>query len=63
MQLKKIKLRIELTYDDVLMHGDDPDSISWFFREIILGQDLYLLDGGELGDEVGKVKVMSIDKF
>ena len=28
--MKTIKLLIELTYDEDMMHGEDPESIRWF---------------------------------
>ena len=31
--MKTIKLEIELTYDDNIMHGDDPDAIKWFYQD------------------------------
>ena len=56
--MKTIKLLVELTYNNDIMHGDDPDSIVWFNDEI-LGNDL-ILWSNELGDEVGFIKVLEI---
>jgi len=61
--MKKLKLEIELTYDDELMHsGDsDPQSKAWFTREVLLKEEGGLiLHSNEIGDEVGEVRVLSI---
>ena len=58
--MAKIKMTIELDYDDDLMHGNDDDSIQWFFQDILKGDDLHLGDFGELGDIIGRVKVINI---
>jgi hypothetical protein len=55
--MKTIKIVGELTYDDQLMHGDDPESIKWFYDLIIMGDDLEVMDFGDLGDSVGKLKI------
>lgn len=63
--MKTLKLEIELTYDDDMMHsGDngDKDAKDWFFRDVLAGE-LELFDKVEIGDEIGKVKVIKlIDK-
>jgi len=61
--MAKIRMVIELEYDDEIMHGDSEEDKEWFFDEILMNN----LDGplvlfsNELGDEVGIVKVLSID--
>lgn len=56
--MKKMKLLVEFEYDDDLMYGDDEDAEAWFFS--ILYQDtLYLEARGDLGDEMGTIKVLS----
>ena len=57
--MKTLRLEIELTYDDVQMHGDDIHAEDWFINDI-LGGELDLVDKIELGDDIGKVKVISI---
>ena len=58
--MRKIKLHIELTYDDELMHGeDDPDAKDWFINTILKGDGLYLAERGEIDDEIGTVKILS----
>lgn len=54
--MKKIKLLIELEYDDDVMHGDDPESIEWFNEE--LGSDHLWLWSNDIGDEIGSIKVL-----
>jgi hypothetical protein len=53
--MRKITFVAELTYDDELMHGDDTD---WFYNEILLGENLVLHDNGDLGDDIGTIKVL-----
>lgn len=55
----KIKLLVELDYDDEVMHGDDPEAIAWFNNEIIspTSNNLSLFCNG-IGDEVGKIRVI-----
>jgi len=62
--MKTITLEIELTYDDDMMHGGDhgdDDAKTWFFRDV-LSNELELYEKAELGDEIGKVKVVRIIK-
>ena len=60
--MKKLILEIELEYDENIMHGQDPCSIAWFNREVIgVQKDCGLiLHSNEIGDEVGKVTVLSV---
>ena len=66
--MKTIKLEIELTYDDNIMHEDDPDAIKWFYKDILekelTNEDCpnLILHSNEIGDEVGVVKVIKILK-
>ena len=58
--MKKIRLEIELEYDDVGMHGDDTEAVKWFHDEILNGKKgLLLLHSNEIGDNVGKVEVIA----
>ena len=57
MSDKTIRLLIDLTYNQDIMHGDDEESIEWF-NEILLGDNLHLGDFGDLGDMIGSVKVV-----
>lgn len=57
--MKTIRLTIDLTYEDDVMHGNDLDSFEWF-RSILLGDDLQMGDFGDLGDMIGSVKVLEI---
>jgi hypothetical protein len=62
--VKTIRLEIELTYDDDLMHcGDeDQEAKEWFYNSLMFPQDLLILHSNEIGDEIGEVKVLSIAK-
>ena len=57
--MRKIKMIIELTYDAEMMHGNDPEAIEWFEKEILGGE--LILHSNELGDEVGKVRITDDD--
>lgn len=56
--MRKIRLLIELEYDDVVMHGDDVDSKRWFDEDVLGSPHLYLGEQGDLGDHVGYVRVI-----
>lgn len=59
--MAKIRMTIELDYDAELMHGNDADAIEWFFEDILM-QDLLFLHSNEIGDIIGTVKIIEIDK-
>lgn len=59
--MKKIKMIIELEYDDEIMHDTDQEAIDWFNKDILLGKKgLLLLHSNEIGDHVGKVEGLKI---
>ena len=59
--MKKIKLIIELKYDDKLMHDGDRDieAKKWFFDDI-LKKDKLILQSNLIGDAIGTVKVLDL---
>ena len=61
--MKKLRMLIELEYDDEIMHHSDPDAINWFHQNVLLspseGGEL-ILNSNELGDSLGIVKVLGI---
>ena len=57
--MKTIRLTVDLTYDDDVMHGDDQESIEWF-HSILLGDNLQLGEFGDLGDMIGSVRVVEM---
>lgn len=60
--MKKIKMIVELNYDAKLMHGDDKESIDWFYKDILGSKrknDL-ILHSNKIGDEIGTIKVVKI---
>ena len=61
--MKTLRMTIELTYDDDMMHGVEQESIDWFENDILLnkagGEDL-LLHSNEIGDTIGTIKVLDI---
>ena len=57
----KIQLLIELDYDDRIIHGDDPEAVSWFYDDVLKGTDeLLILHSNLIGDEIGLVKVLEV---
>lgn len=55
--MKTERLMIELEYDDDMMHGKiSQEALEWFWLEV-MGGDL-ILHSNEIGDEVGRVKVL-----
>lgn len=59
--MKKIRMVIELEYDDEVMHGADQEAIDWFNSDILLGKKgLLLLHSNEIGDNVGSVEGIEI---
>tara|TARA_R110000824_G_scaffold382084_1_gene575162 strand:+ start:59 stop:244 length:186 start_codon:yes stop_codon:yes gene_type:complete len=56
--MKTIKMTVEFTYDDESMHGDDTVAEDWFFNDILGGNDLILMDRGDLGDDLGDIKIL-----
>ena len=56
--MKIERLVIELEYDDKMMHNDEPEAVEWFWLDVMGGGELYL-HSNEIGDEVGRVKVIS----
>jgi hypothetical protein len=57
--MRTIRLTIDLTYNEQVMHGNKPEEIEWF-KNILLGDDLELGDFGDLGDMIGSVKVVEM---
>jgi len=59
--MAKIVMTVELDYDAEAMHGGDDEAKAWFFGEILheeIGE--LLLHSCNLGDTVGKVRVVSV---
>ncbi len=62
--MKTIKLEVELTYDNEVIHDDDPESLEWFYNNILKqseSDELLLLHSNEFGDTIGEIKVINID--
>lgn len=57
--MKTVRLLIDLTYDDKLLYGNDPDGIRWFEEEVLGSKNLTLFERGELDDDVGEVKIVA----
>lgn len=61
--MKTIRLEIELTYDDELTHSGEKDQEckELFYDCLLFPQDRLTLFSNEIGDEMGDVKVLSVD--
>jgi len=63
--MKTLRITVELTYDDNLMHGNEQESIDWFENDILMqkaeGEELRL-HSTEIGDFIGTIKVLRIGK-
>lgn len=57
MSDRTIRLLVDLTYNADLIHGDDKEAIAGFYN-VLFGSYLSLLDRGDLGDEIGSIKVI-----
>lgn len=57
--MKKIKLLIEVEYNDDAMHDNIQESIDWFNNDILFVNNL-ILHCNEIGDTIGNVKVLEI---
>jgi len=58
--MRKIILVIELEYDDEMMHWGDEDAEAkrWFDESVLGSSKLCLHENGDLGDEVGHVRIL-----
>lgn len=56
----KIKMLVELDYDqDLMFDPDREEARDWFFNEV-LNNDVLTLWSNELGDEVGTIKILKM---
>ncbi len=60
--MKTIKLLLELTYEDDIVHGNCPESLGYFYKEVLGDRIGLMLHSNELGDTIGTVKVLEILK-
>ena len=58
--MKTLKLEIELTYDDMLMHGDDEEGREWFLNDVLMGLEGLELLSREMDSYIGDVKVIRV---
>lgn len=54
----KIKMLVELEYDEKSLYGNDKEGVDWFFNDI-LKDNVLSLHSNELGDSVGEIKILS----
>ena len=58
--MKKLLLKIELTYNDKIMHENDKEGLRWFINDVLKSKDGLILHSNYIGDELGAVKVIGI---
>lgn len=65
MNMKKLILEVELTFDDDIMYADDEVAENWFMNNVLMnnteGEHL-MLYSHMIDDEVGTIKVISIEE-
>jgi hypothetical protein len=62
--MKTIRLTVDLTYNNEIMHGDDEESKDWFVNEVLKSTNPHeqlILHSNCIGDEVGEIKVVDIE--
>ena len=60
--MKKVKMVIELEYDDTIIHHDNKEGIDWFYGEILHEtKGELLLHSNNIGDTLGSVRVISVE--
>lgn len=64
--MKKLRMVVELEYEDEIMYDkDDPAAVEWFFSEIIFNdteEGALILHSNEIGDSLGVVRVLQIQE-
>ena len=63
--MRTLRLLVELTYDDEIMHGNDPFAIESFFDDVLRNNEKdeqLILHSNYIGDEVGEIKVLEISE-
>lgn len=58
--MTKLILTVTLDYDAELMHGNDPEGLEWFMRDVLGDETGLFLHSNEVGDEVGKILVIDV---
>jgi hypothetical protein len=61
--MRTLRLIVDLTYDEQIMHGEDKESINWFFENVMRNNTVneqLILHSNYIGDEVGEIKVIEI---
>ena len=61
--MKTLKLLVEFKYDEELMHSGDNSKKEkdWFYKHILKNSKDLVLHSNEIGDEIGSVKVLTIN--
>ena len=60
--MAKVRMVIELEYDDVLMQ-DDEDSVEWFLAEVLDDANGLELHSNHIGDFIGSVAVLEKERI
>ena len=58
--MRKLKMAIELEYDNRIIHADDDEGRTWFLNSVLGDVNGLSLFSDEIGDNIGTVRVLSI---
>ena len=60
--MAKLLMQIEVTCDEGLYVAKDKECMDWLINDILLsGSDRLILHSNEIGDEIGEVRVVSVE--
>ena len=59
--MAKLKMLVELEYDENMIHPNEPEAVDWFENDILLGDDgELLLHSNGIGDTIGSISVLKL---
>ena len=61
IKMAKMVMKIELEYDAEVMHGNDPDGMRWFIKDVLSDDlDNLFLCSKEIGDIIGNIRILEL---
>ena len=63
-EMKTLRMLVDLTYDESIMHEDTAEEQDWFFHNVLAnnnGGEQLILHSNFIGDEVGEIKIIKIE--
>lgn len=58
--MRTVRMIVELTYDETIMHDDGPDGAVWFNDLLTCPSDPLWITSDEIGDTLGTIEVIDI---